>query len=983
MNPVTRALKQVLGTAMDGVEVLDYRIAEDFENLWKFQVSKERILIVWSKTSPDASLWPIDASACLSPLEWAAAYARHCFPENAAQPEGAHWPQIMILDADPTAHASVPTLAHFHTLREDQLPWLTVPKLPSLKDVCKWFAPTTRQVDQTTLAALDRFLREIRLNLTEVRTEGDYDRHAISNIVAPMVLLGRSVTDSRHAKALEKLLRACGICAAAMPLSAPETTQLASDAASEQSSEPAKGNVGPVANDTAFAANPDQDGQGNAEKKQERKEEGSDLSILLVDDQAHHGWTAWLEHCFPKAVVKATTSPVALVESLKKQLEDAGSKDLRFRFQLPDFSESANPVLFLDLRLFSGNPSAEIAFLEDRLLPLIDSYFLEQDDRAWPSFSSHDPAFRDARDVINNGMLKPESSLHHETLTWLPRVLALADMSLPVVIFSSTDRASIQKAFAPYGNILTGFQKPSVASIREYAKVSDGWTGNLATVTSEIGSLLAIRKKCLSLRDLGGQFPHRSGHGENALHVELYIDEDMKPTDPDFAVGGVFGVFRSKAQADKFEDVCVQSKLRYFQDSYFSPNVTDADVLDKHSENGVRQLEDSLTAFRAGGNLVDLGYVRLRRGSLADPNHPLSSHEQDLRFWRMLEALVELFCSESLPAIKRQYGSNTVKFSVFVGSRVVETRETGDFSYQASIPIHHFQSGDKRLRSLGERDAFPLVLKGLSLHRRLKEFALDRAAALALPYKPSAAPGARISKKAMDRVVHRPSGAIHEFDPEWDLEMMQVQVGETVYGRILKKVGANPGNNFTSQSIFVRVCGAPDNVIFHRRGCQNFDSFNQGDPVRLTVNQGQRGLEGTNVASCTENDLSNWIATRQLGVSTSFLSGRDLTDFRPDFRALHYVADQAMRNAAIFLPLFNNNLAGQFDEVYTTDLEQCLIASRLLDHNQHLAAALRSFSVEQLKRNGSGLPLARKWTALRLWESLGNSDSRGEVLILS
>lgn len=962
MNPAIKALKQLLGTALDDVDVLDYGTAKDFEKLWKFEGLSERILIVWGRTAGDGTLWPIDASACLSPLDWAATYARHLFPEKAEQEQAEkpeepiklrHWAQIMILDADPTAHAAVPTVAHFHTLREDQLPWLTVPKEPGLKDVCQWLAArASKIVDQTTQDALTRFLREIRLNLTEVRTKGDYDRHAISNIVAPMVLLGESATKTRHSEALLKLLKACDLCALT---------------------------IAPPSDDAA----------------------GNNYEILLVDDQAEHGWKDWIKTSLKPSHFQYRTNPYDLLDNLKDQFAKADkkaeektpgikAKDLRFNFQLPGIENATNPVLFLDLRLFSGNADAERAFFQ-RLLKLIEDRFLGTD-LAWPGLDQNADAFQKAKTALAQAPEAPpgdpapsfalESPAHHEALTWLPRVIALADMSLPIVVFSSTDRSTIRQAFAAYGNIFTSFQKPGLALFAQKSSSSPKTIGkeSLHDIIEQVKHLLAVREKCLKIRKLSDSAQSNSCCEKTEfIHVELYIDEDSRSDETKFAVGGVFAVFSSSTEADRFEDVCVENGVRYFKEDFFNPNVNHDKVLLKFHHSGAAQLKKAQQQLRENG-IVSIGTVRLRRGAIGgDPQHFLYEDQEDLRFWRMLEAVIELFCSESLPAIKRQFNSDKVSFSVYIGTRMSSTKEQGDFSYRGNIELRH-----SMLRSLGDRDAFPVTLKGLSLHKRLNDFTLVRASALALPYKPCDCGRCRCeSKTNIDRVVFRQGKTVFKFNPAKHVQLYQMQIpAERCYGRVLRRGGAAPQNQNRDQYAFVQVEGIGQ-VFCYWSDCQNFGQLNIETCVRLDVVNGDRGPQGIQVTQANDADLNQWIDQNYMEprVSDDLLGGRDFAEFRPDYRALHYIADQVMRYRKPFSGVLSEKLAGQFDEDYTPSLENSLIASRLLDDNKHLPSALSTFSVDSdAQRDHDPVPLARAWTASRIWEEL--SRCKGDVIIV-
>lgn len=528
MSAMIVTLRQVLGNALNGVEILDYGSPDDFEKLWRFEGLSDRIIIVWGRTAGDGALWPIDASGCLSPLDWAAAYARHRLNGKGQHSEDDDWPQIMILDADPDVHGSVPTLAHYQTLREDQLLWLTVPKHPDLNDICEWLASKPEKLSQAGQDTLSRFLREIRLNLTEVRTEGDYDRHAISNIVAPMVLLGNAARKTRHSEALLKLLKACDLCTLATVSKSAETSR-------------------------------------------------HNYEILLVDDQAEHGWAEWLKKSLNPARFEYCTSPDALLDALEKQLAEADNeansaqqgakaKDLRFRLQLPGIENATNPVLFLDLRLFSGKADAERAFLQ-RLLKLIEERFLGSD-LAWPGFDLNEEAFRKARAALAPAKGETsraptpsfdlESPSYHEVLTWLPRVVALADMSLPIILFSSTGRRDLVEPFKPYGNIITSFEKPR---LNDLAATSVGNAGNNAR-----GSCVALLRDAamkgrtwLNAREAANRIKNtkldplieaRKAFSTKS-HFEIYHDESRNVEEDAFRVVSLLVGFDDATSANR------------------------------------------------------------------------------------------------------------------------------------------------------------------------------------------------------------------------------------------------------------------------------------------------------------------------------------------------------------------------------------------------------------------------------------------------
>lgn len=533
-------------------KVFDYGSDTDFKTLWDFQgLPTDRILIAWGRTAGDGALWPIDASACLSPLDWAAAYVKSLADDTV-------WPQILILDAIPDRQPTPPSLAHFRTLNEKQLPWLHVPENQGLKEVLQWIAKNPARPTTAETEALTRFLREIRLNLTEVRTKGDFDRHAISNIVAPMVLLGRPAIQSRHADALDKLMKATGMVFA-----------------------------GQVDNPVSKLQN---------------------VNIALIDDQAEHGWKEWVLSRVDRdsCSVVTSSSPCKFVTMLNAQ----SGADFRFSIGKSIFRNSANaaepklPVLLLDLRLFSGKAEEEGRFFKDTLLPIIRTKYLINGERIsplpWLGFdatpgSSFDKAVAKLEPKV---CYKQESPEHLEMLTWLPRMLALADMALPIVIFSSTGRRSIVEKFKDFGNIITCFEKPRLfgedssaireATERAFADALEQ-AKDIARAGHQIQTVLDLK-----LEDLATT----KEAFKNVKRLEIFHEECRSQEEDDFRVATFAVGFDGQDNAYDTDEYIKLNGPRFFG----------VDALDKvtNKEKGEKQWNDNIgaplsAALTAGG----------------------------------------------------------------------------------------------------------------------------------------------------------------------------------------------------------------------------------------------------------------------------------------------------------------------------------------------------------------------------------------------
>ena len=491
--------------------VFDYSAPTDFEKLWKFDgLPEKRIVIVWTHTAPDPALAPINAADCLSPLDWAAAYVKHLTgsPEN--------WPQILVIDANPQSHLGVPTLAHFNTLRPDQLPWLTVLNHPHLIEVLNWLG-TENQLGSNH--ALDRFLRVIRLNLSTTRMESEagrskqFNHHSISNIVSPLILLNREAIEikgkaSLHASALMQLLRACGLAA---PKAFPVPHELKS----------------------------------------------TDLNVLLVDDQAEHGWLQWIQAVFQGSTIRHALSPMSLLNSLKTQWNEKKGKDLRFRFELPGLANDAkNPVLFLDLRLFSEQWTKELDFYDElcRFILTYKAHFCGNK-APWKAIPEERVAVLQEWRKNNP---QPESPEHFEAMLLLPKVLALADMALPIILFSSTAKRDLVAPLADCKNIYLGFHKDAV-----HSEVGLSPLTYLANILPEILSYGEWRRQVWEL----SQVKALSQAQQESFHWEIYIDESGTQEGNFFRVAGLLVGYRNKEHAEAIHQQMDAAKIRWRNDN--------------------------------------------------------------------------------------------------------------------------------------------------------------------------------------------------------------------------------------------------------------------------------------------------------------------------------------------------------------------------------------------------------------------------------
>lgn len=504
-SPLAGALLQVLPAL--GGKVFDYASDDDFERLWAFRdVPTDRILIVWSDTSPDSRLVPINTAAALSPVDWALAYVARKKEEPSA------WPEVLILDLHPADSQSAPSVAYVKMLRPDQLPWMQVVDSATLSTIINWFSPKAPRAGDACRESLNRVLEEVRRNLTQTKPGAGADHHAVTNICGPMVLSrpkkdtpGRTAQEgvagipspSAHTSALRAILEAAGAFRKGL---SPEPLAI------------------------------------------------EDMKLVLIDDQASHGWESWLKACVPDekaGQIIARSTPEDIFNFLESCCPRGGepsakSKDRRFRLVLPGCAIDDSSALLLDLRLFSGRVLEEKQFF-GKLVELIGAWHFaatKEAGLAWNSLPWEDV------EAVKKWVDEPPRSAKPADdvlLTLFPRFLALLDPSLPIVIFSTTLQRPLFEKLKDYGNIYTGLNKNP---FMEGAEPID----YLRDILPTLKAFNVARRHFRSLDNVAAIKPEPP----SITHWEIYIDEAGNADALDnFRVVGLLVGYESKVQADK------------------------------------------------------------------------------------------------------------------------------------------------------------------------------------------------------------------------------------------------------------------------------------------------------------------------------------------------------------------------------------------------------------------------------------------------
>ena len=602
-------------------KIFDYSSRDDFKKLWKFDVPGDRIVIVWTRTAPDPDLAPINAVDCLSPLDWAAAYVKQ-LPSSLES-----WPHILVIDANPQSHIGVPTLAHFNTLRSDQLPWLTVLNHPCISDILNWLE-TESQLGSNP--AHERFLRGIRYGLTSGTTDGVIDHHSVFNLVAPLILNHGGVRNGSpgsadHAQALFRLLYSTDAT-----LQDAKFQDLRSKLTSLDSSHTLD-----LADGVRFA---------------------------LVDDQAEHGWSEWVSwtcaKLLPGSTCQHSTNPEFLLNCIDSALKERseGASDARFLLHL--FTDDASEILLLDLRLFNSQSGDTEERFYARLLQfcrMFQDLSGPEDSRthfAWPGFSKEElDRVEEWYQLDAHEKADREHGSFIEAIGLLARLIALIDPTFPVIIFSSTSRADIVKRCERYGSIITEFSKPHDLT-RSAEEIIRETHGLFLRAVRRAVPMLNLRKWFESSKTRSEEIfnlrPSLTINDESI--IEIYIDESGTSLDPPFTVGGVLLVYPSEKSIYELTSRLKEENLVWGLDETFDyrigtslfkiPGKQDRLSSDPYQQplEAVHQVLEDLGIQVAGIAIQQKGKpdLMLPRGLVG-----LNEELTDLRYFKMLTDILE------------------------------------------------------------------------------------------------------------------------------------------------------------------------------------------------------------------------------------------------------------------------------------------------------------------------------------------------------
>ncbi len=557
------------------IRILSYR--DDFTYLWalgdeeglpRFFNRNDQdgvVVVIWDANGPETGSTVADLSKYLTPLDWVVWYSLTLADQSSLE----SIPRVFLLDlASNTVRRadSVQFFDLFPNRNPAWMPWLRIFRVVptdrhqlGFKDLVLELCRSTHHGGTVPeLEPLRRIWRGTFLKPTEPS-----DNHAIANLVGPSLFLRDEGSDPSR-QALEKFLRRLALLP---PLSGQH-----------------------ILDRRIPWIKWDQDPWKDRIDRLKMIEDRA-LHFLLVDDVAvQHGWgktialALGLDYHEPKnpanapqliakgtagslqAKLFATESATAFLQSLCVATHDSSTvKPPKFGWEcnvLDSHNRSTRKridVLLLDLRLFQGQDLlTECRFfrqLVDWAKRFCDDDTECDEDLPWKGFTSSelDALERWLDRVEQKDPTASRKDIEYlDGLVLLPRLIAILDFSLPIILFSSTERRQIIDALKPYRNIITHFAKPPL-QLGQDTRTAEELADKFRVALLEALDMTMARRLCnrIVTRRISCDFDVYRAKlpavpADGVWRVQLMLDETgppaSKPQDR-LKVGGVLAIY--------------------------------------------------------------------------------------------------------------------------------------------------------------------------------------------------------------------------------------------------------------------------------------------------------------------------------------------------------------------------------------------------------------------------------------------------------
>lgn len=718
----------------------------EFNVLWRMEsLGTDHAIVVWADTPDDPVVSPVATQPYLTPFDWAIAA---CALNRSIR--------VTVVDLRPTDHDREDYAAPrwLRTLRPECVPWLrrlTVEdvvrhsndaEIPSLQEIRALFSEPWGYAENKLKVSPRDALQKLPACCIDPNLSANH--HAIANLVGPLLLIRNPVPGSgnsraNHREALRQILSAAGM--------APTPKESAQE------------------EDRAVSGSD----MANAVAEHGR------VRLLLIDDQWHHGWAEWVCECLglgwdskaydaresAKAVPQCvagnpdtgmslwvSSTPHWVLDRTEKAL--AGKEgDARFALRLTDGDGEFAEILLLDLRLFP--PGGNEAPFARRAAELARRFLARG---AWPCFDE------DELNGIRNGSRSTGDGFDHAAiLTLLPRLLAHTDLSLPIVLFSSTRRRDIVESLRGYGSIFTQFSKPLLfgelgPEIAERAEEA------LQAALRCAQHFAKARKLCQRILHAAKQHKPINRHAPTQFHhIEIYLDESGSSalgTDPNvrepekkcFVIGGLLVgyPYTEDRGPQTLHREMEEAGLRWwpeqtnrpYADHYLLKDPGSKKDLAKNLPGGkpLHRNETLGTFLKCLKGMKAYGYGICLEHDVIDNNISddlCAEWWNDNRHRNLLSTLLELLLFDVIPTMVE----DNPTISIFMATRVRKASEfqRGKHTIAELKELYGYRGSDDYAQVLSGESVLPIIFEVLARRcKALPDIRLKHARAVTLAY---------------------------------------------------------------------------------------------------------------------------------------------------------------------------------------------------------------------------------------------------------
>ncbi|MGA9627107.1 MAG: hypothetical protein WBQ65_21715, partial [Bryobacteraceae bacterium] len=408
------------------------------------------------------------------------------------------------------------------------------------------------------------------------------------------------------------------------------------------------------------------------------------VKFVLMDDMADLGWEPLLRQALglegrdPRVVT--FTSPDKILGKLK---DPSGSLRINGGLHLTD---RQTEILFLDLRLFARKRTTdEVAFFE--ALWQLANQTVDRSDLPWEGGGFTTAELKLVRRCIDQAVT--EADEYYLALTLFPRLIALVDPRLPIVMFASTGQRRIIQALKPYENIITDFEKPRLfveTTPELFAHAALRFEKAVVRALQLVKGRGALQRFCSGNHSVGQLQAGEAGTNESEPYVEVYLDETGSVSEGAFGVGGLALVCPDEAAAARFNSAMVEKEL-VWGPSELLTNPDPKDCLWKRIDFNQlgKWVMDPVLEILNKEQAAILG-VLLRRASTVmsdDPWNLASPWCLDNVYRNLVLKTLEVLLLEVLP---RCLAGKPFRCGVYVATRIRKKLEADDSTWWSELP---------------------------------------------------------------------------------------------------------------------------------------------------------------------------------------------------------------------------------------------------------------------------------------------------------